>query len=151
MWVPYDRENFRAALSKAELTALPNASKQANIEPEVLLDEAVESARRIVLSAVRKRNTLGLRGTIPDECKEAMLALARRVIFGRLPGIEFLNTKTRRDQLAAGEKLLDEIAEGKKGIEPPAETGDEQGGAGGIVTVSRRRNKFGGNPALKGM
>ena len=151
MWIQYDRENLRSVLSAAELKALPNASKQANIEPEVLLDEAVESARRKVLSKVRKRNTLGVRGTIPDECKDAMLALAREVIFGRLPGIEFLNTPTRKEQLRNEKKLLDDIAAGDADIEPPVETGDELGGEGGIVTVSRRKNKFGGNPALKGM
>jgi len=109
-------------------------------------DEVVESVIADTVQMVRgyvagcTQNTLGSGATIPNELRQAALALVRSAVFTRLPGMQALNDETRQEATRTAMQQLRDAGACKLRIEQPA-TASEQVIAGPAVELVNSRTR----------
>lgn len=131
-WISLTRDDLRGRLSKPELQRLPDVARASGITAEQLLAAAIDEVVREVRGYVAVHNTLGPSGTLPDELENAALALIRRVIFGRVPGVDDLFGDIRKSEVADAQSLLRRVATAQFRIvapESPAPQAQQAGAA----------------------
>lgn len=145
-WIALTAESLKTKLSKPELEKIPGAAKAAGLTSDEVMAKAVSDMVREVRGFVAVKNPLGPAGTIPDELEKAALALIRRDLFTRLPGLADLFDETRKAEASYAERNLARVAKGEFVIVPPTELApsDEQPGGGGLEIVSSREDRVGG-------
>lgn len=151
MWIPLTVERVDGRLSAPERDALLNAAKGEEQTPSQLMADAIEVITREVRGSVAAcdRNTLGPAGTIPDELESAALALVRRYLFTRLPGMKRLFDELRQEEAKSAERRLERAAECRIAIVPPEEAGDQA--AGPAVQLVASRDRIATREAMKGL
>lgn len=143
-WIPLTAEKAKTRLTKPEMTAILTAAKQSEQTGDGLLEEALSSVTAEVRGYVSAcdRNTLGAAGTIPDELETAALALLRRYLFTRLPGMESLFDELRQKEAEDALTRLRDTAKCNFAIVPPETpappTEQVQGGSPRICKPRRR-------------
>lgn len=129
-----------------------NAAKQDAQTPEGMLADAIANVTTEVRGYVsaNQRNTLGLDGTIPDELESSALALLRRYLFTRLPGMRSLYDAIRADETKDALERLRDTAAGKFAIVPPDTAAPDQA-AGPSVQLVHNRQRIGRREDLNGL
>src|SRR4051794_29328669 len=95
-WITLTETEVQNRLAKAELTALKSAAIAAGQTASAILAAAIAAVVGEVRGYVAKKNTLGAAGTIPEELESTTLALIRRYLFTRLPGMKGLFDELRQ-------------------------------------------------------
>lgn len=150
-WKTLTADDVQTRLTAAEFAAITTAAKQNAQTAEALVASAIESVTVEVRGYVGacKSNTLGAGDTIPDELETSALALIRRYLFTRLPGMKSLFDDIRQKECDDALQRLRDTAACRFAIVPPAEPADEQPAGPAVTLVSSRdrvatREKMGG-------
>jgi hypothetical protein len=133
MWITITSTALQTRLAKPELDALGTAAVQSGQTTETLVAEAIAQVTAEVRGYVAacSRNTLGETGTIPDELESAALALIRRHLFTRLPGMKRLYDEIRTKETEDALQRLRDTALCRFAIVPPATPADDADQAAG--------------------
>ena len=142
MWITLTSDDLKGRLSKPELDRIPQAARAVGITPDQIVASALAEVSREIRGYCAVRFPLGPAGTIPDELEGAALALVRRVLFGRLPGLEDLFGQIRQNEVKDALALLVQVAAGKFQIVAPTSPAPEsqQAGPAGPSISKRERN-----------
>lgn len=138
-WLALTLDRLKTRLSKPELDRIPSAARASGQSAEGVLTSAIAEVTREARGHVAVHNRLGPAGTIPDELDNAILALVRRTIYGRLPGLEEMMDETRKSEIRDATRLLQRVAEGKFRIVPPEELGPQATAASPSIAAPDRR------------
>lgn len=140
-WKTLTVEAIENRLTAPEMTALTNEAKKETQEPETILADAIAAVTVEVRGYVAAcaRNILGPAGSIPDELESAALALLRRHLFTRLPGMRRLFDELRQRETEDALQRLRDTARCDFAIVPPEEAGDQAAGPASEVVSSRTR------------
>jgi hypothetical protein len=142
MWNELTADAIKGRLTKPELTALLTAAKQTEQTEAGLLADAIATVTSEVRGYVSacSRNQLGADGTIPDELLSSALALLRRYLFTRLPGMKALYDQIREEETKDALQRLRDTAACKFAIVQPTAPApaSEQAGGGSISVVTSR-------------
>lgn len=139
-WITITEEKVQARLAKPELDALLTAATQVAQTASGLLEEAISSVTSEVRGYVAacEKNILGPDGTIPNELEIAALALVRRHLFTRLPGMKRLYDELRQEETKDAIKKLENTAVCKFAILPPETPNEDQAAGPAVQLVSSR-------------
>jgi hypothetical protein len=146
-WITLTSEDVKRRLTKPEIDRVPSVAKLTSQTAEGLLASATDEIVREVRGHVAGgKNILGAAGTIPDELENAALALIRRVVFGRVPGLEDLFGDIRKAEASDAQSLLRRVADGKFAIVPPTAPapGIQQAGKFSAEVITSRDDIVGG-------
>ena len=141
-WITLSEDEVLTRLASAEATALKSAAIATSQTASGIMAAAIAAVVKQVRGYVGKRNTLGEAGTIPDELETSTLALIRRYLFTRLPGMKGLFDELRQQEAKDALQELRDVAKGDFVIVPPTDSAPEDEQAGGMGTQlihSRRR------------
>lgn len=151
-WITLTSEGVKRRLTKPEIDKIPSVAKLTSQTAEGLLASATDEIVREIRGHVAAKNQLGAAGTIPDELENAALALIRRVIFGRVPGLEDLFGEIRKAECSDAQSLLRRVADGKFAIVPPESPAPGNQQAGNYVSdVIISRDDMVGSGRLGGL
>lgn len=139
-WIALTESKVEARLTKPELTALLTAARQTDQTDAGLLAAAISTVTSEVRGYVAacNKNTLGESGTIPEELESAALALIRRHLFTRLPGMRSLYDSIREQETKDALDRLRDTAACKFAIVPPVTAAPEQASGPGVQVISSR-------------
>lgn len=143
-WIELTEALVLNRLAAAELAALKTAAIGGAQTGAGILADALSAVTREVRGYVGscQRNTLGEAGTIPDELESAALALVRRHLFTRLPGMKSLFDELRQKELEQAIALLRDVAACKFLLVAPvtpAPEAQQPAGVGVTLVASRTR------------
>ncbi len=146
MWITLTADAVKTRLTKPELTALLGAARQAEQTDAGLLAEAASSVASEVRGYVSacSRNRLGPEGTIPEELLGSSLALVRRYLFTRLPGMKSLYDEVRQKETEDALTRLRDTAKGFFAVvapESPAPAAEQV--SGGSPSITKKTRRFG--------
>lgn len=136
-WKTITTTEVEDRLAAAEYTALTTVAKRAEATATSLVEDAIEDVVRLVRGFVAacRQNTLGAGQTIPNELDGAALALIRRHLFTRLPGMGDLYDESRQKETSDALSLLRDVARCNFVIEQPATATTETVASPEIGTV----------------
>jgi hypothetical protein len=141
-WKPLIAADVQERLTASELTALKTAAIAGSQTSAGIIAAAIERVTNQVRGYVAgcHNNTLGEAGTIPDELESAALAMIRRELFTRLPGMKGLFDEPRQQEAKDALQLMRDVAACRFAIVPPASPAPEaeQAGGTGVVLINSR-------------
>ena len=139
-WITLTAALVQNRLTGAELTAFKGAAKAASQDADTILADAVNAITNQVRGHVAgcKSNILGAAGTIPNELEAPALALLRRYLVTRLPGMKALFDELRQTEAADAVILMRDVSRCNFAIVPPAEAAPEQAAGSATELVSSR-------------
>lgn len=149
-WITLTSADLRNRLSDVEFSSVGEAQLAAGQTVESVLAEVFEGVVRLIRGHAARKNTLGPAGTIPDETKDAALAILRFRVFTRLPDLGLLSDD-RRTEYKDAMKLLDALGRGDFVIEAPAEASTEISAATSASEVVMARPDHVGGGRLAGL
>lgn len=136
MWITLSKSDLANRLSETELRRVSEAKLADGQTGDGVIAEVIADVVRVVRGYAAKRNSLGPDGTIPDETKDAALAIVRMRVFTRLPDLDLLG-EDRRAEARDANTLLRSLAAGVLVIEQAAESSGEQSGGVDFDVVTK--------------
>lgn len=139
-WITLTELKVQNRLTAPELTALKSAAIAGSQTAAAILAAAIDDIVGEVRGYVGRRYTLGEAGTIPEELEATALALIRRHLFTRLPGMKGLFDELRQQEAKDALQRLRDVAKGDFVIVPPSDPApsDEQAGGNGVTLIGSR-------------
>ena len=135
MWITLVPADFASRLTAGEIAQIARANAQGDNRAEILTEVTNE-----VRGYVARRNPLGLPGTIPEELKNAALAIATARFINQFPDSGLL-TRSREDAVVNAEKLLVATSKGDFAIVNSDNAAAEQPDVP-LPSISRERRRF---------
>lgn len=141
-WITLTEARIANRLADAELTAVKTAAIGSGQTGSGVLADAIGAVTAEVRGYVAacSRNVLGDGATIPVELESAALALLRRYLFTRLPGMRALYNDARERETDDALRLLRDVAACKFAVmQPETAAADQVGGPAAELVSSRER------------
>ena len=130
-WSAITADEILEQLTPVE-TATLNNIQSATDQLDKILGRTVRAARGSIAAG---GNPLGSDGTIPDQVRNDVIALARWTWLCSFPALKSMQTDGRKAAATDAQARLDAIANGKTKVELPS--------SGDVSTVPTQRAKFG--------
>jgi len=151
-WITLSEEDVQGRLAGAELTALKSSALATGKTAAEVIAQALEDVSKKVRGYVAacRNNTLGDGTSIPDELKDAALALVVDFLFTRLPAMKSLYDEARQNRAKVAMSELRDAAACKIAIVPPATEAEDQA-AGPAVELVNSGTRVATRSKMKGL
>ena len=136
MWITLAPADFAGRLTVNEIATIARNNAQGDNSAAILVEVSGE-----VRGYVAGLNPLGPVGTVPDECKNAAMAIATERFINQFPDSGLL-TPSREKAAESARDLLKQVALGRFKIVPP-DLGAPVQPDTPLPAVSRERRRFG--------
>lgn len=137
-WITLTLDDLKTRFSGAEYNGVTQAALATGQDADAVAESVIADVVQLVRGKVAacRQNTLGAGATIPQELKDAALAICRGRVCTRLPGMAALLDDVRQAEIRSAERLLDQTAQCNFAIEQPETPSTQEVGAPSIEIIS---------------